>query len=144
MEDAIAKYLSCNGRAFICPQYTIAWDPVHQDGGSCPDFVALDFQNRDAVVVEVTTSASINSLLERLVERDTRWLVPLRRRLIEEKVIDNEWPSARVIAFIRAELIDGARKRFSDTSVTFVSIEDAIVPWKYWDDRQRGLPRAEL
>lgn len=57
-EQVIGAYLVQGGKVFISPGYNI------DDGRTCPDFVALDFDKREVVVVEVTTAYKLNSLIE--------------------------------------------------------------------------------
>lgn len=74
-EQIVADWLTCNGSAFICPQFCIPWDG--DSGGSEPDFLVLDIEGHDLVIVEVSTAASINQLLKRVSERQTRWFTPI-------------------------------------------------------------------
>ena len=50
-EALVAQYLATGGDVFLSPQFTIAFDKEQPIGGSCPDFVALDFNKREIVVL---------------------------------------------------------------------------------------------
>jgi hypothetical protein len=58
-EADIATYLTIDGQVFIAPQYNIAFEASYQEGGACPDFVALDWRRKHVVIVEVTSAANL-------------------------------------------------------------------------------------
>jgi hypothetical protein len=61
-EAVLMHYLAAKG-LFLSPQLSI------RDGAgewSCPDFVALDFLNREIQVVEITTAYDVKGLMEKL------------------------------------------------------------------------------
>ncbi len=75
-EIDIATYLKIDGQVFIAPQLDIKWEM--NEGGSCPDFVALDFSCKEIVIVEVTTAADWKPLAKRVQDREKRWFAPAR------------------------------------------------------------------
>ena len=140
-ESAIAEFLTADGRVFIAPQFEIAFDREHQDGGACPDFVALDFRNRQIVIVEVSSAWNLDALMARIRNRQQQWYGPIRRRLLDLAPIDQSWP-IRFLGFVREERLGYAKRAFiRETDVAFFSIENASFPWVYWQNRLKdGLP----
>jgi hypothetical protein len=138
-EAAIATYLTVDGQVFIAPQYDIKWEM--NEGGTCPDFVALDFSCAEVVIVEVTSAANWKPLASRVAERDVRWFNPVRRRLIDLRVINSTW-SHRFLGFVRLAALAEISGHFAvATDVTFTDIESAMIPWKSWQNRMdNGLP----
>lgn len=136
-EAAVAEFLTRNGLAFICPQFDFPYKA--EQGGSAPDFVAIDLVNRDVAVVEVTTSADINGLLARVEDRNRRWYGPLREQAKSWKgFCQNQQVEPRFIGFIRQCHIKSAYAKCGDTDVTFVPLELVYTPWHYW--KIRGHP----
>ena len=143
-EADIATYLTADGQVFLAPQYQVAFDPELKEGGSCPDFVALDFRAREILIVEVTTATDWRrTLLENVRQRQTRWYSPVRRRMQELGILDNSWKGIRFLGFVREENLEKVRAAFaSEHDVTFYAIEKATFLWQYWDQRLKdGLPR---
>ena len=142
-EADIATYLTLDGHVFIAPQYNIAYDRDLDEGGSCPDFVALDLKLREVVIVEVTAGADLKPLFGRIKQRETRWYGPIRRKLQEVGAIADDWRPTRFLGFIRHDGLELANRTFSsDADVAFCAIEQATFLWKYWTERiQHGLPR---
>jgi hypothetical protein len=140
-EQDIATYLTLDGHVFLAPQYNIPFDRELNEGGTCPDFVALDLKTQEVVVVEVTTASNVNPLFSRIEKRSTCWYGPIRRRL-EELRIAKGW-QLRFLGFVRRASIPAARASFTSAhDVAFCAIEDATFIWDYWDKRIRdGLPR---
>lgn len=50
-ESNAATYLTLDGKVFIAPQFAIAYDKELKNGGSCPDFVALDLPKKEIIIV---------------------------------------------------------------------------------------------
>ncbi len=142
-EHEVATFLTLDGHVFLAPQYNIAFNREENEGGSCPDFVALDLKLREVVVVEVTAAANMNSLFGRIRERETRWYGPIGRKMRELGVVDDSWKPCRFLGFIRKANIDLAKRTFaSEADVAFWALENATFLWAYWDQRmQLGLPR---
>ena len=141
-ERSVATYLAVGGQVFIASQYDVEFDSESGDGGTCPDFVALDFGRREVVVVEVTAAADWRKLADRVKRRETAWYRPIRRQLQKLNVIDDSWP-VRFLGFVCDFNVNAAKSAFaSDSDVTFCAIEEATFPWRYWEERVReGLPR---
>lgn len=142
-EAMVGQYLSCNGKAFVCPQYDVTWDADRQLGGASPDFVVLDFRNRDLVIVEVTGGASIANLLGKVAERERRWYVPIREKLVIEGALSCDPNSfePRFLGFVRRDNVASAQASFSTAAdVHFKALEDVAFGWAYWDHRQAELP----
>lgn len=140
-EALVGAYLSCNGEAFVCPQYQLWVGSVGGKPWSCPDFVALDFKRWEVVVVEVSAGASLGDLTSRVEERKARWFTPLRDRLVSEGVIDDRW-TIRFLGFVRRDLVDQANRLAGDDDALFHPLEDVAFPHLYWNERMRGLPRG--
>jgi hypothetical protein len=142
-EHDIATYLSLDGHVFLAPQYNVAYDNELNEGGACPDFVALDLKLREVVIVEVTAAANVQPLIGRIEQRQTRWYNPIRRKLKEVGVVDDGWKPTRFLGFVRKNNVPLIKGKFELASdVSFWAIEDAICPWSYWDERMaKGLPR---
>ena len=139
IEIDIATYLTIDGQVFIAPQFDIKWEM--NEGGSCPDFVALDFSCKEIVIVEVTSAADWKPLAGRVQARVSRWFNPVHRRLTQAGVTDMGW-RIRFLGFVRAAAVDGIAARFiSEADVTFYAIEEATFLWAYWSKRMAsGLP----
>ena len=142
-EDSIATYLTLDGHVFLAPQYNVAYDRELNEGGACPDFVALDLKLREVIIVEVTTAANMQPLIGRIEQRETRWYGPIRRKMKEVGVVDDTWKSTRFLGFIRRANVSIVQKKFeSATDVAFCAVEDATFAWSYWETRMaNGLPR---
>jgi hypothetical protein len=142
IEPLIELFLTRGGKVFIASQYDIPYDPENADGGTCPDFVALDFGKREILIVEVSGGADIRDLIKRVRDRDKRWFEPLKRRYKEEWNVLSEW-NMRFLGFVREPNLAKLRKIFEGVDrVSFYAIEDATFPYKYWNFRlDNGLPR---
>lgn len=139
-EQLIATYLTRGGKVFIAPQYSIPASGGNGDW-ACPDFVALDFENREIIVVEVTVASNVSNILSKINDRQSRWFEPVRAKLSEDKIVENDW-KIRVLVFVRKSQLEKARKQLSgEPDVSFYAIEDATFDWDYWTDRHGGLPR---
>jgi hypothetical protein len=139
LEGAIAIYLTMDGKVFIAPQFNIKWEM--NEGGSCPDFVALDFSCNEVVVVEVTAAADLKPLAKRIAERESRWFSPIRKRLKEANIITSDW-RVRFLGFVRQGADNKISKNFVGLhDVSFAALEDSMIPWIYWENREKnGLP----
>jgi hypothetical protein len=139
-ELLLATYLTRGGKVFIAPNYSI---PAlnSKDEWSCPDFVALDFERHEVVVVEMTTGANADAIIAKATDREKQWFEPLRAKLKDDGVA-NDWP-LRFLGFVRKTNLEKTQKAFADaTDVTVIAIEDATFPWDYWTRRvEEGLPR---
>lgn len=141
-EQLVATYLTRGGKVFIVPQYSIP-APTGNGDWACPDFVALDFQAEEVVIVEVATGSRFASLISRVKERETRWFLPVKAKLIADGLaLQADW-RMRFLGFVRRDSIELARRPFAGQErVAFKAIEDVTFPWAYWSDRAAtGLPR---
>lgn len=141
-EQIVATYLTRGGTVFIAPQYAIP-SPNGKGDWACPDFVALDFDKREIVVVEVATGSRFSGLAGRVSERNSRWFGPIRAKLEADGLIEQAQWDFRFLGFVRSDCLDQATKQFSGQDrVAFKAIEEATFPWAYWEDRKtEGLPR---
>lgn len=141
VESLIALYLTRGGAVFVVPQFNLAWNELERDGGSCPDFVALDFHERRVIVVEVTSSYALDGLFERIKNRDAGWFKPILRHLHSIQAITSEWNKPRFLGFVRNDRFKTAQAAFDgDQDVTFCRIEDAMMEYSYSAARKLGLP----
>jgi hypothetical protein len=143
-ESDIEEYVTKDGKVFLAPQYSIAFDDAPNKEVACPDFVALDLGHKQIVVIEVTAAANVSALLTKVRTRETRWYNPIRQKMLSLGVIGASWP-IRFLGFVREPELLRAKNQFaSDRDVTFVAIEDATFNWRYTDERiKNGLPGAE-
>jgi hypothetical protein len=139
-EQVIATYLTRGGKVFVVPQYSIP-DPGSKGDWSCPDFVALDFEKREVVVVEVASGADLGPITTKAKDRERQWFTPLRQKLKDDGVVDG-W-EIRFLGFVRQHNLDKARAALTGHDrVAFASIESATFSWDYWETRiGGGLPR---
>jgi hypothetical protein len=88
-EQVIAIFLTQGGKVFIAPSYNI--QPIAGSKSSlwsCPDFVALDFGEREVVVVEVSTASDAGSIIKKVTDREKQWFGPLRAQFKTDGVAD--------------------------------------------------------
>ena len=140
VEQTIAIYLTRGGKVFIAPQYGIPAPGTKADW-SCPDFVALDFERCEVVVVEVASGADLAPITRRAKDRERQWFAPLRQKLKADGIAD-DW-KIRFLGFVREHNLDKARAALAGhDQIAFASIESATFPWNYWEARiGGGLPR---
>jgi len=62
IEPLIELFLTRGGNVFVASQDDIPYDAENTDGGTCPDFVALDFSKNEIVVVEVSGGSDVRGL----------------------------------------------------------------------------------
>ena len=141
LESLVELYLTRGGKVFVSPQYDIAYDKEAQEGGACPDILALDMEKREVVVVEVSSASDLKKLFDRVEQRMTRWFFPIQRRLERDRVIDAEW-KIRFLGFVRETMVDKAKAKFAyEADVCFFPLEKAAFSFAYWTEREKGLPR---
>lgn len=142
IENLVELYVTRGGKVFVSPQYDVEYDKERNEGGACPDLLALDTEKSEVVVIEVSSGSNLDALYGRVDERERRWFNPIMHRLLEEKVVTPKW-SIRFLAFVRRDNVGNARKRYSgQDEVAFFAIEDAAFSFAYWTDRkEKGLPR---
>ena len=140
-ETAVLAYLTAPGNRFVSPQFALPFKDG--EGGSCPDFVVLDFGVSTVYVVEVTTSSNPRNLLSRVREKDKRWLTPLRHHMSSIAESFNGW-KYRLTLFVRDEVcrqIEEAVRNEPDVFV--VSLDKVVFDWR-WDWQEgRAVNRLE-
>ncbi len=144
LETPISTYLTRCGRVFLAPQYNIKKsNSAGEQETSCPDFVVVDCDRGYIVVVEVTTSSNLSRLAPRIKNRIVEWFEPIRGKLAGTPL---ETLKLRFLGFVRAELINSARRKFStEEDVTFFPLEKAVFDWMYWNSRlDNGLPDRKI
>ena len=62
-EGIVLGYLTRGGNRFCCPQYGIKTESG-KDDWRCPDFVVLDFEDKQVIVAEVTTAWNIKPMVD--------------------------------------------------------------------------------
>lgn len=141
-EEAVLRYLCGPPERFVSAQFNIPYDG--SKGGSCPDFLVLDFSGSTVYVVEVTSAADKKNILSRVDERETRWFAPLRGHFSKLSPIFAEW-DYHVTVFVRKEECDAARKRlheFPDVSV--FSLDEVVFSWNWnWQGGRPSNPLRE-
>lgn len=141
-EESVLEYICGRPQRFVNPQFAVEYEDSR--GGSCPDFVVVDFLDSTIYVVEVTMASSIRALVERIGQRETRWIAPLRRHFQRLNEIFKIPPwEFHVTIFVRSEQLGPARKKFaSETDVSVFALDEVIFPWRWnW---QKGIPLNPL
>lgn len=141
-EKLIELFLTCDqsGKVYLAPQYQIDRSPPPGENSVCPDAVLIDDSGdqREVVVIEITTAANIGDLKNKILERESRWFSTLRQRFDSP---------VRLIAFVRKDLVDNSTtwaiaQGIRSEEVCFFALEEAVFSWKYWNERRKnGLPR---
>jgi hypothetical protein len=132
-EEAVLAYISAAPGRFVKPQYDLKYkDGV---GGSCPDFVVIDYIKKTIYVVEVTTASDASTIISRIRERETRWFIPLKIEMSQWSESFTEW-KYRVTLFVRDSLIN--KKDIEEMNDVFVIYLDKIMlPWEWnWNEQQ--------
>lgn len=134
-EEAVLWYITAPRTRFICPQYDLAWEKM--SGGSCPDFVVLDYEKTTIYVVEVSTAAQIAGLVERVTQRETRWYGPIQIQLGQLSPHFAEW-QYRVSLFVRGEVADALRLKIAGwKDVSVLSLDEAVFGWRWkWEGKR--------
>ena len=126
-EQAVLAYISAAPGRFVKPQYTLEYkDGV---GGSCPDFVVIDYIKKTIYVVEVTAASNASVIIERIRERETRWFIPLKNEMSQLSESFTEW-NYRVTLFVRDQLVDKINnEKIKDVFV--INFDSIIFSWKW-------------
>lgn len=136
-EEAVLAYISAAPGRFVKPQCDLKYkDGV---GGSCPDFVVIDYMKKTIYVVEVTTASDASTIISRIRERETRWFIPLKIEMSQWSESFTEW-KYRVALFVRDSLIN--KKDIEGMNDVFViHLDNIILPWKWnWNEQQALNP----
>ena len=129
-ETAVLAYLTAAPNRFVSPQFALP--SKDGQGGSCPDFVVLDFGVSTIYVVEVTTSADPRNLLSRIREKDKRYLTPLRDHMSSISESFAGW-KYHLTLFVRDDVCRQIQEAVGNESDVFVvSLEKVVFPWR-WD-----------
>lgn len=141
-EEAVLNYICGSPDRFVNAQLTIPYDGFK--GGSCPDFIVLDFGDRCVYVIEITSASNTKDIHAKIAERKTRWLIPLQEHLAKLRPIFSNW-DYHVTVFIRGEECENAQKRLSDQQdVSVVSLDSVVFPWRWkWENSRPVNPLRE-
>jgi hypothetical protein len=141
-EESVLDYICGRPQRFVNAQFEIPFDGLR--GGSCPDFVVIDFADRTIYVVEVSVAAAVGRLVERVRARETRWLGPLRDHFRNLNPIfkDASW-DWHVTVFVRREQLEAAQQTFgADRNVSVLCLDDTVFSWRW--DWGPGIPANPL
>ena len=120
-EEAVLHYITSSNKRFINPQFNLAYNSKKDIGGSLPDFVVLDFEDKTIYIVEVTKAYDIKNLLSKVSEREKRWILPIK------EIIDSsfsEW-DYHVTLFLREERVKYAKEKLKeDVDVSVISLKE--------------------
>jgi hypothetical protein len=138
LESAALAYITAPPWRFIHPQFNLPYRD--RQGGSCPDFVALDFKMPMIFIVEVTGSYDLNTLCERVKIRRTRWYEPLQAQLAMVAKPVADW-SLRTAVFVRGDRYKAARAALSEENdVSVIAVEAILRSWAWnWEDKAYPL-----
>ena len=128
-EEAALNYLCGPPQRFVNFQYNIPHDGFQ--GGSCPDFVVLDFGDSTIYIIEITAAADTKSILGRVAEREKRWVSPLRNHFAQMNSTFSNW-EYHVTVFVREEEYTKVQERlreFRDVSV--ISLDKVVFSWRW-------------
>jgi|SRR5882724_2366695 len=139
-EEAALAYLCGPAQRLVNAQFNIPYEGFK--GGSCPDFVVVDFSDNTIYVVEVTQSADTKVILERVANREGRWIGPLRNHFQNLNPFFKDW-DFHVSVFVRGEVAKATERvveNFPDVSV--ISLDKVMFPWRW--DWKKGPPSNPL
>jgi hypothetical protein len=138
-ELAVLSYICGPAERFVSPQFDIAYE--NSKGGSCPDFVVIDFAESTIYVVEVTQASDTKPVLQRIAGREKRWFGPLRNHFQKLNPLFKDW-DLHVTLFVRGEEAEPARRavtQFPDVSV--ITLDNVVFSWRWdWKDRHPSNP----
>jgi hypothetical protein len=138
---AVLDYICARPDRFVNAQFNIPWDGAC--GGSCPDFLVLNFRDKTAYIVEVTTGSGTGTTMSRVRERETRWISPVREHLRKLNSELANW-DVHVTLFVRDEQVEPAKRAVeSFRNVSVIPLSRALFSWN-WDWQSDGLPNNEL
>lgn len=126
-EEAVLAYISASPGRFVKSQYDLKYKDGF--GGSCPDFVVIDYIKKTIYVVEVTKSSDASTIISRIRERETRWFVPLKKEMSQWNESFAEW-NYRVTVFVRKELENKIENEHLN-DVFVVNFDKIIFPWEW-------------
>lgn len=139
-EEAVMNCLVANGETFVVPQYDVG------GGWSRPDFVALRPAKKEVYVVEVSSSGSLNGLVEKIGARQSHWLSPLKAQLERLGIASPNW-GYRILVFVRSDQFSWITRAIGQPDdVTVLRLEEAFAHWnwerKVWTHTYSFEPEA--
>ncbi len=138
-ENSAMRYIATDLSTSLIPQFGITrpgWEAY-------PDFVAFNLKRKVVYVVEVTASANVSGLCNRIQsmfdpDQHIETLRGQLQRLYPELNL-HEWP-IKVAAFIGRRAFDAfepwRNTQLAGThraSVLPFALDDVMFPWQYWD-----------
>lgn len=138
-EEAVLEYITAETHRFVNPQFDIPYQ--NREGGSCPDFVVLEYKEKSVYVIEVSTASDIKPLIHRIEERQSRWIDPVKKYLggINSEFLEwNFW----VTVFVRETNKKAIQSKFIKSSdVAVKSIEEISFPYAWeWNGNKPCNP----
>ena len=135
-ELRVLHFLTENGVSFVCPHMELAYEADIDSGGSKPDFIVIRPSMKECLVVEVTTSGSPSGLCAKMCIAEKQWMGALRRRLLQSRVIGDDW-SFKMLAFCRSDKLRYVKDKLAGkVAATIWPIEYTLEHWK-WDPAVR-------
>ncbi len=133
-EEAVLRYLCGPRERFVTSQFAIPYEHEGSTGGTCPDFVVLDFLDRMVFVVEVTSASNKKVVMARIADRERRWLQPLRKYFKQLNPIFADW-DYHVTVFVRGEEYEDACKHVCNVpDVSVLSLDSVVFSWRWeWE-----------
>lgn len=117
-EESVIDYINVNPYYFLNYQLNIPYKDGH--GGSTPDMVVFDVRDRSIIVIEVSSAWDISSLLNKLLERETRWYNPIKN--IYKDCIDETKISC--VLFLRKDVLVRAKAFLITHNMKDVQLQD--------------------
>lgn len=129
-ENLVMWYLTRNKHVFVSPQYSIMDDAGRE--WSCPDFVALNFKEKEVSIVEVSTAFYPDSLAKKVKDRNSQWVDKLKAQLKGYGVIDDNWKGFKVEVFIRKDALVKFKNAIGNApDVSILILEELGAPWQW-------------
>jgi hypothetical protein len=134
-EEAVMWYVTTGGQRFVCPQFHIHGNGP--DWAMEPDFVAVDFLEKTLYVIEVTASANVSSIVNKIVDNGHKAAKLLRENLGKNNMDFSDW-TIKFRVFIRLVECDHFNKlieerNVNDLDIKPLDIERTLAYWKWWD-----------
>lgn len=130
-ENLVMWHLTTRPDVFVRHQHVIRSGSANE--WSCPDFVALDFGQRRALVVEVSTEANSRSLVDKVRNREAHWINSLKAQLRAARVIDEANWGFEVHVYVRKDR-EQEFSALTDSPGTPLHVrvfEDLGAPWTW-------------
>ena len=125
-EESVLEYITAETHRFVNPQFDIQYQD--KEGGSCPDFVVIDYKDKTIYIVEVSIASNISGLIEKVKERQVRWISPIKNHFYELNHEFKKW-DYRITIFVRDTNKNQFQSKFdSSPDVSVKSIEDISFP----------------